>query len=257
MINVSDGQNPGRSAEVGSQKLMEIQAAIRSSTQPEPVCRGTTSTFARNSILSVGRLFVTAVVALVLPSYLTHKLPVRTYGAWVLILQMGAYVGYLDFGIQTGISKYVAEFEARKDTNSSSMRASAGFALMLCASLLGVLLTLILAWYVPQIFHEMPASLYHDVRLSLIFVGTSLSFGLLCSIFSSVFLGQQRYAIPMSISIINRILFTAVVLAAVYFQRGLAVMGALVALVNIVTGLLQFEAWRRFARHIRLTLRDL
>jgi len=170
---------------------------------------------------------------------------------------MSAYVGYLDLGIQTGISKYVAEFEAREDPSGSSMRASAGLALMLCASVLGVLLTLVLAWYVPHIFHEMPAALYRDVRVSLIFVGISLSFGLLCSIFSSVFLGLQQYAIPMIISLINRILFAAVVLTAVYFQRGLAVMGALVALVNIGTGLLQFEAWRRLASHVQLTLRGL
>lgn len=170
---------------------------------------------------------------------------------------MGAYVGYLDLGIQTGISKYVAEFEARKDSIGSSMRASAGFALMLGASLLGVLLTLVLAWYVPHIFHEMPASLYRDARLSLIFVGISLSFGLLCSIFSSVFLGLQRYAVPMMLSLANRVLFAAVVITAVYFQRSLAVMGALVAIVNIFTGILQFEAWRRFARHVKLTLRGL
>jgi O-antigen/teichoic acid export membrane protein len=103
----------------------------------------------------------------------------------------------------------------------------------------------------------MPATLYRDVRFSLIFIGTSLSFGLTCSIFSSVFLGQHRYAIPMSISLINRILFTVVILAAVYFQRGLVVMGALVAAVNIATGLLQYEAWRRYASNIRLTLRGL
>ena len=73
----------------------------------------------------------------------------------------------------------------------------------------------------------MPAALYPDVRLSLIFVGVSLSFGLLCSIFSSVFLGLQRYAIPTILSLANKILFTAAVLTAVYFQRSLAFIGAL------------------------------
>ena len=153
MINASDGQTSGHSAEIASESPPEIESAIGPTPPSAPAPRGTASTFTRNSTLSVGRLFVSTAVALLLPAYLTHKLPVKTYSAWVLILQMSAYVGYLEFGIQSGISKYVAEFEARKDSIGSSKRASAGLALMLCASVLGVLLTLTLAWYVPHIFH--------------------------------------------------------------------------------------------------------
>jgi O-antigen/teichoic acid export membrane protein len=211
----------------------------------------------RNAAISVVRLAVTALVALLLPAYLTHKLPITTYSAWVLVLQMSAYVAYLDFGVQSGVSKYVAEYEAKGDTAGANMRASAGLAIMLSASILGVLLTLILAWRVPQIFHEMPASLYRDVRISLIFVGVSLSFGLFCSVFSAIFLGLQRYAVPMAISIVNRILFAAVVCLAVFFNSSLAMMGAAVAVVNISTGVLQIVAWRKLASRIRVSLRGL
>jgi len=230
--------------------LRSIPAAEAEAAAP----RGQAATFARNSILSIGRVFVAAVIAIVLPGYLTHRLPVVTYAAWVLILQVSAYVAYLDFGIQSGIAKYVAEYEARNDAAGSSMRASAGLALMLIASLLGVALTLILAWQVPRLFNEMPATLYHDVRISILCVGISLSFGLLCSIFPSIFFGLQRYAVPMILSIVNRILYTSAVIAAVALHQGLAVMGALVAVVNIGTGLLQFDAWRRLANKVRLSM---
>lgn len=216
--------------------------------------RGHAATFSRNSAISVGRLLISTLVALVLPAYLTHKLPVQTYSAWVLILQMSAYVGYLDFGVQTGIAKYVAEYEARGDFAGASMRASAGFAIISVTSILGVLLTVVLAWRVPQLFHEMPASLYRDVRISLLFVGISLSFGLLCSIFSAVFLGLQRYGVPIILSLINRFLFTGVVVCAVFFRCSLAVMGALVAVVQIATGLMQIGAWRKLASNIRISL---
>ena len=174
-----------------------------------------------------------------------------------VILQVSAYVGYLEFGIQAGISKYVAEYEARNDAAGASMRASAGLALMLLASLSGIGLTLILAWQVPRLFHDMPASLHTDVRFSIIFVGISLSFGLLCSIFSAIFFGLQRYAIPMIIVLINRVLFTIVVLTSVALHQSLAVMGAMVAAANVATGILQYEAWRRMAGKIRITLHGL
>lgn len=218
------------------------------------VVRGAVATFTRNSAISVGRLAVSTVVALTLPAYLTHRLPVAVYSAWVLVLQMSAYVGYLDFGVQTGISKYVAEYEARRDSHGANVRASAGLAMMVAASLLGVVLTLALAWRVPSIFNEMPPGLLRDVRISLIFVGVSLSLGLVCSVPSAIFLGLQRYGVPTVVTLANRIMYTAVVLGAVFRHSSLAVMGALVALVNITTGLLQVVAWRRLAGHIRLSL---
>ena len=216
---------------------------------------GTAGTFAKNSIISVGRLFVSTAVALLLPAYLTHRLPVKTYSAWILVMQMSAYVGYLDFGVQSGIAKYVAEYEARNDTAGASMRASAGLVLMVGASVLGMLLTLILAWQVPALFREMPSALYRDVRISLVLVGASLSFGLVCSICSAIFLGLQRFSVPMALAVVNRVLFTVAVFTAVYFQSGLAWMGVAVAGVNVIGGFLQVAAWRRMANKISLSLR--
>src|SRR4029077_19022547 len=140
-------------------------------------------------------------------------LPVTTYAAWVLILQLGAYVSYLDLGIQTGVSKFVAEYEARGDERGAGRHASAGLALMLLAGILGVALTLVLAWQVPRLFSAMPANLYRDVRTSVMLVGSSLSFGLVCAVYSAVFLGLQRYWIPMTLAIVNRASFAAIVLA--------------------------------------------
>ena len=76
---------------------------------------GWAATVSKNIVASLARVIVVSLVALVLPAYLTQHLPVSTYAAWVLILQLGAYVSHLDLGIQTGISKFVAEYHARGD----------------------------------------------------------------------------------------------------------------------------------------------
>ena len=219
--------------------------------------RGNATVFTQNALLSVGRLVISMAVGFILPSFLVHRLPVATYSAWVLILQMSAYVNYLDFGLQTGISKYVAEYNVKKDPFGLNMRASAGLALLLIVSAVGVLLSVLMAWEAPHLFREMPPALYRDVRLGLLFVGVSTSFNLVCNIFASIFTGLQRYAVPTVLALINRILYVAVVLSAVSFHSTLAMMGFLVAVVNISTGLLHIVAWRRFAGHVRLNLRRL
>jgi len=216
--------------------------------------RGFVATLSRNAAASVARLFIASLVALVLPAYLTRYLPVQTYGAWVLVLQLSAYVSYLDFGVQSGVSKYVAEYVAKDDYAGAERSASTGFVIMLAASVLGVLLTLILAYRVPQLFQSMPVALYRDVRISVVLIGISLAIGLACSVFSAIFLGLQLYVVPMTISIINRVLFTVVVCLAVFLHSSLAVMGGAVAAVNVSTVFLQIVAWRKLASRIRVRL---
>lgn len=216
--------------------------------------RGHKSTFLRNVAVSVTRLLISGVVSLALPLYLTRRLSVETYGAWVLILQLSAYVSFLDMGVQTAVSKYVAECEAKGDYRGAGEHASAGMVLMLSASALGVLLTILLTWRVPYLFRNMPAHLHGDVRISVLLIGFSLSFALACSVFSGIFLGLQRYTPPVTIAVLNRVLFATAITIAVYFRTRLAVVGAAVAAVNVLTASLQVIAWRRMANFIPVAL---
>jgi len=239
--------NAGRVADVGAAPPIVLDG------RPPEKLRGLASFVSKNILASLARVSVVSVVALVLPAYLTQHLPVTTYSAWVLILQLAAYVSYFDLGIQTAVSKFVAEYEAKGDRDSAGRHASAGLVLMMLAGTLGVALTLALAWQVPNLFHTMPASLYHDVRTSVVLVGFSLSFGLVCAVYSAVFLGLQRYWIPMSISIINRTSFAGIVIAVVALHGQLGAMGIAVAFINVGTGLSQILAWKKKASHVRMS----
>jgi O-antigen/teichoic acid export membrane protein len=236
--------------------LSEIPAIIPDLSDTVPEKSGApAATISRNVVASLARVLAVSLVALVLPAYLTHHLPVTTYAAWVLILQLGAYVSYLDLGIQTGVSKFVAEYEAKGDYAGAGRHASAGLCLMILAGILGLVLAAGLAWQVPRLFSTMPANLYHDVRISVLLVGSSLSFGLVCAVYSAVFLGLQRYWIPMTLSVVNRASFAAIVIAVVALRGSLVEMGLAVAFVNVVTGLLQVFAWRKKAPQIRISTR--
>ncbi len=213
------------------------------------------STIFRNIIASFARVAAVSVVALVLPAFLIRHLPVQVYAAWVLIIQLGAYVSYLDLGIQAAISKFVAEYDARGNDLAAGRHASAGFALMFVAGVLGLGLTALLAWRVPTLFASMPANLYREVRISLMFVGSSLCFGLVCAVYSAVFLGLQRYWIPTTITIVNRASFAAVIIAVIALRGNLVAMGLGVAVVNVVTGVIQVLAWRGKASHVCLSIR--
>jgi O-antigen/teichoic acid export membrane protein len=235
--------------------VSEFSIVVSNASANRQATPGVAAVVFRNIGANLARAAVVSAVAILLPSYLTHHLAVKVYAAWVLIIQLGAYVSYFDLGIQTGISKFVAEHDAKGDHVAAARYASAGLALMLLAGLLGGALIFVLAWQIPKVFSAMPANLFPEVRISLILVGLSLSFGLVCSVYSAVFLGLQRYWIPTGITIFNRVLFAIAVITAVHTGANLAMMGLAVALVNTLAGVLQVLAWKKRAVHVWVSLR--
>jgi O-antigen/teichoic acid export membrane protein len=229
-----------------------MQAVPPSSAEPKP--RSAVRTLLRNAVSNAGGLVITSLIAALMPPFLVHRMTPAVYGAWVLILNLGAFVGYLDFGVQTAVSKFIAEYDARGDREGCGRCVSTGLVMMAAAALLGAALTVGLAWSVPELFRNMPPNLYHDVRVSILCVGFSLSVGLSTSSFSAVFLGLQRYHVPTSINVVGRLIYAAVLCLAVSFHSSLAVMGAAVAVVNVLTSMSQVIAWRRLAGHIRVKL---
>jgi O-antigen/teichoic acid export membrane protein len=235
-----------------TKSLSDSPLAIGTLSAPPPAVAAVVF---KNIGANLARVAAISAVAILLPSVLTDHLPVKVYAAWVLIIQLGAYVSYFDLGIQTGVAKFVAEYQAKGELSEAGRYASAGLVLMLLTGLLGVALTLGLAVETPRLFSSMPANLFPQVRAGLVLVGVSLSVGLVCSVYSAVFLGLQRYWIPTFVTILNRFLFALVVLIAVVEGGNLSVMGLAVALVNIFTGLLQIALWRRYASHVPLSAR--
>ena len=222
------------------------------SSEPKP--RNVVGTILKNSVSNASGMVITALIAALMPPFLVHRMTPSVYGAWVLILNLGAFVGYLDFGVQTAVSKFVAEYDALGDHEGCGRCLSTGLVMMGCAALVGMALTVGLAWSVPTLFRKMPAELYHDVRFSIIFVGFSLSAGLSTSSFSAVFLGLQRYPVPTTINVLSRVLYALVLCLAVVFHGSLAVMGASVAAVNVLTSVVRVTVWRRLASHVRVKL---
>src|ERR1700712_5419162 len=104
-----------------------------------------TRVYSRNVLISALRLGVIAGSGVLLPYYLTHHLIASTYSGWVLTLQIASYVGYLEFGMTTAVSKYVAQHGDSPDLELCNQHASAGVAISLVSGLIGFILSAILA----------------------------------------------------------------------------------------------------------------
>jgi O-antigen/teichoic acid export membrane protein len=206
----------------------------------------------KNASANLARLAASGIVALLLPPFLVRMLPTETYSTWALVLQATAYLGFLDFGIQTAVARFVAHADELNDPEQRDGIASTAFVLLSFASALGLFVIGVLAWQLPHVFRAMPVSLRADARIALLLMGGSFALGLPVSVINAIFIGQQRNKIPVVILIVNK-LATAVLIGVVVFRHsGIAAMGAVVGFANVSSYCALYIAWRAWASHVTI-----
>jgi O-antigen/teichoic acid export membrane protein len=202
----------------------------------------------RGSASNLVRVVLSMLLALVLPRLLVHRLSPAEYSAWVLILQIGAYISLLDLGLQTAISKLVAEYDAVGDRFASSRTLSSAVSILSASAAVGAVAVALIAWQVPRLFQQMPASLIGDVRSGILVVGMSTVFALPFGAFLAAFTGLQNYGFPTALAMGSRIL-TAAGLATVLLLHGTLIqMVWLLAAFNVATAIGQLLGWRKYVK---------
>jgi O-antigen/teichoic acid export membrane protein len=207
----------------------------------------------KNAFANVARGSTAALVVVLLPPFLTKSLSIEAYGTWLLILQLSAYVSFLDFGIQTAVGRFVAHTNELQDLKQRDSIVSTALAILTGAGVLAMLGIAALAWQLPNLFRDMPESLHQEARLALLFVGGSLAIGLPFSVFSGVFVGLQRYDIPAWVIGISKILGGVLAVILAQATHSIAWMGGGMAIATVGASLSQVLAYQKLARNIQIS----
>jgi O-antigen/teichoic acid export membrane protein len=194
-------------------------------------------------------------VALLLPPFLIRHMPLTRYDLWVLILQLGAYVGFLDFGIQTAIGRFVAQANEQRDAERRDQIVTSSLVLLTGAAGLALLVVALLAWQMPHLFRAMPPSMVGPARAALLLVGASLALALPANAFNGVFVGLHRFDVPAYTVAGGKLLGALLVVVIVLSGGGLVAMAAGIAGANIAASAAQYVAYRRLAIGMRITPR--
>lgn len=199
----------------------------------------------KNAFANAARGGANAVVALVVPPFLTRAMSIEAYSAWVLILQVSAYVGYLDFGLQTAVARYVAHSTELNDSEQRSRICSTSVAVLSLAGVLGMLGVGMLLLFLPHIFSQIPIPLLGQVRMALALVSVSLVIGLPAGVFNGIFVGLQRNEVPAMVVGGSRLLSAAVLILVVRCGGSLTDLALGSAIINVATYAAQYAVYRR------------
>jgi O-antigen/teichoic acid export membrane protein len=189
-------------------------------------------------------------LSFVLPPLLVHRLSPTEYGAWVLILQIAGYISLLDLGLQTAVGKLVAEYHAVGDRLACSRTLSSSVSILCASAAVGAVTVALIAWRVPQLFHQMPTGLIGDVRDGILVVGMSAVVALPFGSFLAAFTGLQSYGFPTAFATGSRILTSAGLAILLLLHSTLIQMVWLIAFFTIATAIGQFLGWRKYAKEL-------
>ncbi len=208
----------------------------------------------KNAISNLGRGGATAIVALFLPPLLVRHMSSSEYGAWVLVLQVAAYVSYLDFGLQTAVGRYVAYATEKSDFEQRDSVFSTAFAALVAAAALSLILLVAAVAALPSVFPTIPADTIPMMRWALLILGVSLALGLPASAFNAVFIGVQRNEIPALVIGGARLVSAAGVVVAAFAGKSIVIMAAIMALTNVLSYGVQYWAMRRAVPDLQFEL---
>jgi O-antigen/teichoic acid export membrane protein len=210
----------------------------------------------KNALANVASGTSAALLAVVLPPILLKYLSRDIYAVWALILQVGAYTGLLNFGIQVAVGRFVAHYETTGETERRDALVSTAWVSLMLAGAVAALGMVAVAFAFPHLFPKIPPQLQGQARLAMAWVGLSMAVGLPFSAFMGVFIGKQRHEVPGLIQMGSRLL-TGVALVWIAIHGGTLVsMAEAFAGINLLTFGVQFAAYHLWAGTCHIHIRQ-
>ncbi len=214
----------------------------------------------KNLASSYTQTFVQAGILILLTPFVVSRLGSTGYGIWALIGSLTGYFGLLDFGVRAAVVKYVAEFEAKEETESLHDTISAAMTFFSTMGILAFVASIGMAfWALPVL--NIPRSFLGTAQGALLLTGVGLLVGFPAGVLANVLEGFQRYdylSLARITGDLSRAVGTVVVLLAGFGLIGLAVLsvGVQVVLALVLYYLVQHRTpgvhWQVTAQRVAI-----
>jgi O-antigen/teichoic acid export membrane protein len=202
---------------------------------------------AKNAGANLIRGGASGAVAIFLPAVLVRHMSQLNYSVWVLVLQVGAYSSYLEFGLQTAVGRYIAIADENRDRVQRDTIFSTAFAGLSIAAALAIILLVAATLGAATLFPAVPATLLPQAQCALLMVGVSLALGLPSSAWTAVFVGLQRNELVAAVTVAAKLLSAIGLVFAVLRGASLVEMAAVVSAVNLASYLFLCLLGKRFS----------
>jgi O-antigen/teichoic acid export membrane protein len=205
------------------------------------------------SIVSNWVTFVfSAVVNFVLSPIIVRTLGETQYGAWVLLVSMVGYLGLLDIGVRSAVTRYMAKFHAAADHESATRLYAAALRIFSIAAVVALLVSAVMAGLVGKAF-QVPPELIGIARVVALLGGLSIGISLISGVYGGVLIGLERFDYNNGIEIVIGSLRAIGVLVALKTGQGLIGLALVQLVATIARALANVYYARRLYPELNLT----
>jgi len=153
------------------------------------------SRMAWNVIISWAGQFVFIVAGFIMPRMIDRKLGQETLGIWDFSWSMVAYFGLIQMGVGSSVSRYVAKYRARGESDQVSGIVSSVMFLQSLMAVVILVLTGVLTYLLPLVWGKRLGDGIADAQVVLLTLGASLAIQIALAAFTGVITGCHRWDI--------------------------------------------------------------
>lgn len=135
---------------------------------------------------------ITFLVSFILFPFIVSRLGKEIYGIYRLVFSIIAYVAIMDLGVHSAVTKFVAQFKGKNDTETLNKIISTALSFYTLIGIVSALILVVFSLYFDLIFKVAPASRAIGQKLLLITAGASVLMWP-SSTFKGAIQGLQRY----------------------------------------------------------------
>lgn len=189
---------------------------------------------ARNVATRYVAIAIDAVMGFVVLPFNVHHLGQSAYGLWMLTSSLTLYFSVLDLGFGSSVTKFVAQYRAKRDARSLNEIVSTIFLGFTLIGLLAYCGFIAVALYVGHIFKLEPQQVETARRLTLI-IGVYVAVSFPFSVFGGIINGFQRYDVNSIVGIASSILVAIVNVVMLLMGFGLVQLVLATTTVRVAT----------------------
>jgi O-antigen/teichoic acid export membrane protein len=147
----------------------------------------------RNAISNAIGAVAPALAWVMVVPVLVHRLGEQGYGVYTIAISFAGVLGFLELGLTSAATKYIAEVDIRSDTEKLERIVSSNLSLYIGIGGVVTLLGFIFAPYIAPLMFRDSGINQKELALIVRLVGIVLTLTLLRNALSSVLMGLQRY----------------------------------------------------------------
>lgn len=173
------------------------------------------------------------ILSIIATPIILHSLGNTQYGIWSLVMSMTGYYGLLNFGVRSALTKYLAEYQVKKQIDEMNRLICSSLVFFSAIAIIILLISITIAYFFETLFLSEGTPL-KVTQLVIILVGANVASSFLFAAFDTVLVAFNRFDISNFVGIISSIVRTVLIVCVLKMGHGLLAMAVVIISIDFV-----------------------